>query len=85
LNGCPEHLVLLTGVTPLFILKNLSKLALVQVLSFYHFVINNSWKAKHGTILCKVVTQSDGTSRLEMKMNDSADSALLSPDIGMFL
>jgi hypothetical protein len=39
LNGCPEHLALLTGVTPLFILKNLSKLVLVQVVSFYHFVI----------------------------------------------
>jgi hypothetical protein len=39
LNGCPEHLALLTGVTPLFILKNLSKLVLVQVLSVCHFVI----------------------------------------------
>jgi len=39
LNGCPEHLALLTGVAALFILKNLSKLALLQVLSGYHFVI----------------------------------------------
>jgi hypothetical protein len=38
-NGCPEHLVLLTGVTPLFILQNLLKFALMQVLSVYHFVI----------------------------------------------
>jgi hypothetical protein len=38
-NGCSEHLVLFTGVTPLFILQNLSKLALMQVLSVYHFVI----------------------------------------------
>jgi hypothetical protein len=31
-----------------------------------------------------VVNQSDGTSKLEIKLNDSADSALLSPDIGIF-
>jgi hypothetical protein len=29
------------------------------------------------------MNQSGGTSRLEMKINDSADSALLSPDIGI--
>jgi uncharacterized membrane protein len=37
--------MVLTGVTPLFILKNLSKLALVQVLLVYHFVIKQLLEA----------------------------------------